>query len=113
MGSDLHPGKASRRGRRTINRGPTLRQEFVQLGDRMIGDARENIAEPGERVHFHQFARSDEASQDRRGLAAAVAAEKGPVGTAHGKAAQSSLGGVVIDGEIWILTVARQRGPVL
>ena len=90
-----------------------MRQEFVQLSDRMIGDVREHIVEPCEGVHFHQLARSDEASQYRRGFAATVAAEKGPIGTAHGKAAQSSLGGVVIDGEIRILAVARQRDPVL
>ena len=64
-----------------------MRQEFVQLGDRMIGNAREHIVEPGEGIHFHQLARSNEASKDRRCFAAAIAAEKGPVGTAHGKAA--------------------------
>ena len=90
-----------------------MRQELVQLGDRTIGNAREHIVEPGEGIHFHQLARSNEASKDRRCFAAAIAAEKGPVGTAHGKAAQSSLGGVVIDGQIRILAVARQRGPFL
>ena len=84
-----------------------MRQEFIQLGDRMIGDAREHIVEPGERIHFHQLARSDKTSQHRRCFAATVAAKKGPVGAAHGKAAQGSLGCVVVDGEIRTLAVTR------
>ena len=64
-----------------------MRQEFVQLGDRMIGNAREHIAELGEGIHFYQLARSDEASQHHCGLAAGGRCRKGPVATAHGKAA--------------------------
>jgi hypothetical protein len=29
-----------------------MRPEFVQLGERMIDDAREHIVEPGEAIHF-------------------------------------------------------------
>ena len=56
-----------------------MRQQFTEPFDRMVGDAAENIAEPGKRIDLHQFARCDKAAQHGRCLAAVVAAEEGPV----------------------------------
>jgi hypothetical protein len=45
----------------------------------MHRDTREHVTEPGERLDAGPLAGSDEASQYRRRLTAAVAAEEGPV----------------------------------
>jgi hypothetical protein len=39
-----------------IGERPTMRQEFVELGDGIVGDARQHVAKPGKRVDFDQFA---------------------------------------------------------
>jgi len=61
-----------------------------QLGepaDRMAGDARQNITEPGEGLDPSTLANGDEAEQNRRRLADIVGAEKvqlpRPIGTAR------------------------------
>ena len=83
-----------------------MRQQVVQVSDRMVGDAGEHIAEPGKRIDSGQFARSDEAAQNGRGPAAIVAPEEGPVVAAH-RAPQRPHGGVVVDRQIAVGTVPR------
>jgi hypothetical protein len=73
-----------------------MRQQFFKPLDGIFGDAAEDIAEPGKRIDPDKFTRSDEAAQDGRGPAAAIASEEGPVVTAHGKAPQRPLGTVVV-----------------
>src|SRR5665213_4363663 len=60
-----------------------------------------------------QFTRSNEAAEIRRDPAAVVAAEENPVVTTHCKAPQRSLGTVVVDQQIAVETVSRQRRSVL
>src|ERR1700722_4241026 len=79
----------------------------------MFRDARKYIVEPGEGVYFYQLAGGHETAQNRRGASAAVAAKKRPVVAAHGPAAQGALGSVVVDGQIRMVAVTRQRDPVL
>ena len=67
--------------------GPAMRQQLIELIDRVIGNAAKNIAKPGKWVNLHQFAGSDKAGQHRRRLAALVAAEKRSVVPSNGKAA--------------------------
>src|SRR5262249_51406814 len=64
-------------------------------------------------VAYHQFTGSHKASQHRRCAATTITTEKRPVVAAHGPAAQRTFGVIVVDGEIRMLTVARQGGPVL
>jgi hypothetical protein len=71
----------------------------------MVGDAAENIAEPGKRIDLYQSAACDEAAQKRRCLAAAIATEEGPVVPSDREATQRPLGTVVVDGEIAIAAV--------
>ena len=72
-------------------------QQFIEPGEGKLADAREHIAKPGERIDLHQLAGSYKAAEDSRGPAAAIAAEEGPVGAAHGEAAQGALGVIVVD----------------
>lgn len=51
---------------------PSVWQQFFKLFDRMVGDAAENIAEPGKRIDLDEFAGGDEAVQNRRRPAAVV-----------------------------------------
>ena len=90
-----------------------MRQKVVELGDRIIGDALEHIAEPGERINAEKLAGSDKAAEHGCGLTSVIATEEGPVVAADGNAAQSPLGGVVVDGQIAVVAIARQRRPVL
>ena len=61
---------------------PVVRKQFAQPGDGVCRDAREHVAEPGKRLDAAPLAGSDEASQHRRRLAAAVAAKEWPVAAA-------------------------------
>jgi hypothetical protein len=54
-------------------------QKLIELADGMVGDAREQVAEPGERIDLHQLAGSDKAAEHCRGLAAVIAAEERPL----------------------------------
>ena len=58
---------------------PVVRQKFMQPGHTMLRDARENIAEPGERLDAAPFAGSDKAAQHGRDLTATITPEEGPV----------------------------------
>ncbi len=62
-----------------------------------VGNAREDVPEPGEGVHAGQATGSDEAHQHGRRPAADVAAHEHPVAAAHGDAAQRPFGRVVVD----------------
>jgi len=88
-------------------------QQVIELLDRAFSDACEHVLEPGEWVHLRQFARGNETPQHRHRLAATIAAHEGPVAPAHRDAAQAPLGVIVVDGQVAIFQVARQRLPVL
>jgi hypothetical protein len=82
-----------------------MRQQFVELVDRVFPDAREHVLEPGEGIDLQQFARPDKAAEDRHGLAAPVAAYEQPVVAANSDTAQASLGVVVVDREIAVFAI--------
>ena len=65
-----------RRGSRRL---PVVGKQLTEAGDGVPRDARKHVVEPGKRFDTAPFARSDEASQHSRRLAAAVAAEECPV----------------------------------
>ena len=89
--------------------GPAVRQQFFKPFNRMFGNAAEHISEPGKRINSGQFTGSNEAAENSRGLAAVVAAKEGPVVTTHCKTPQRPFGAVVIDQQIAVGTVPRQR----
>src|SRR5438067_2258184 len=60
-----------------------MRKQFSEASDGVRRDAREHVAEPGKRLDAAPFAGSNEASQHRRCLTAAVAAEECPVAAAN------------------------------
>src|ERR1700684_1039665 len=92
---------------------PFMGQQFTESFDRMVGDAAENIAEPGKRIDLHQFAACDEAAQNRRGPATVIAPEESPVVPSDREATQRPLGTVVVDGEIAVAAITCERRPVL
>src|ERR1700687_4825231 len=85
---------------------PVVRQKLGNPGNGMIGDAGENVFEPGERIDSDALTGSHETPQHRGGLAALIAAKEYPVVAAHCYAADRALGGVVVDLEISVLAVA-------
>src|ERR1022692_2718264 len=92
---------------------PAVRQQFTESFDRMVGDASENIVEPGKRIDLRQFAGCDKAAQNRRRPASVIAAEERPVIPSDRKAPQRPLGAVIVDGEIAVAAITRERRPVL
>jgi hypothetical protein len=58
---------------------PSMRQQFTEPFDRIVGDAAEHIPEPSKRIDLRQFAGCDKAAQNCRRLPAVIVAEKIPV----------------------------------
>lgn len=75
-------------------------QELIELADRRGRDAGQDVAEIGERINPMPLTGGDETEQDGGGAAAVVRAAEEPVLAAEGHAAQSVLGGVVVDGQV-------------
>ena len=86
-----------------------MRQKFIQAADGMISNAAEHVAEPGERICLHEFARRNKAAQHGRGPASVVAPEESPVIPSDREAPRRPLGPIVIDGQIAIAVVTRKR----
>src|SRR6516164_1933271 len=62
---------------------PLVGKQFARPGDGMRRDAREHVREPGERLDAAPIAGSNEAPQNRRRFAAAIAAKECPVAAAQ------------------------------
>ena len=60
-----------------------MRQKFGDAVDGMVGDAGEDVLEPGEGVDIHALARGYEAAQHRSRLTADITAKKRPVAATH------------------------------
>jgi len=58
---------------------PVVRQQFGEPGDRMGGDARQNILEPGVGINSHALTGGHETALYRCRVAALVAAKEDPV----------------------------------
>src|SRR5665213_3915753 len=91
---------------------PAMRQQFFEPFDRMIGDAAKYVVEPGKWIDLRQFAGCDEAAQDRRRFPSVIASEESPVVASDREAPQRPLGPVVVDRQIAVATIARERRPV-
>ena len=92
---------------------PVVGKQFTEPGDRVRGDAREHITEPGKRFDAAPLAGSDEASQHRCRVAAAVAAKEGPVATAQRDIAVGPFRGAVVNLQLAVFQKARQRLPLI
>ena len=79
----------------------------------MRRDARGDVAEPGERLDAGPLAGGDEAPQNRRRPATAVAAEEDPVAPAQGDIAVGPFRGAVINLQLAVVQKARQRLPLI
>src|SRR5260370_39101888 len=79
----------------------------------MGGDAGQDGLEQSEGIDTNPLAGSHEAPQYRGRRAALVTAKEYPVVAAYCHAADRALRGVIVDFQISVLTVARQRCPVL
>src|SRR5215475_10073356 len=86
---------------------PVVRNQFTEPGDGVRRYAREHIVEPGKRLDAAPLAGSDEASQYRRSLTTAIAAEEGPVAAAQRDSAVGPFGGAVVDLQFTIFEKAR------
>src|ERR1700686_2304200 len=93
--------------------GPAVWQQFIEPVDGVVGDAAENVAEPGKRIYLNEFAGSDETAQYRRCLTAFVAAEESPIIPSDREAPQRPLRRIVINRQIAVAAVSGQRRPVL
>ena len=72
-------------------------KQLVETTDRMVGDAGEDVGQPGLRVDVVQLGRDDEALEDGSALAVAVGAGEQPCLSAERDATQGSLGGIVAE----------------
>ena len=90
-----------------------MRQEFSEPVDGMIGDAGEDVSEPGKWIDLDALTGSCEATQHRGRSAALISAEEHPVVAADGYTADGALGGVVVNLQIPVFRVACQGSPVL
>ena len=79
----------------------------------MRRDARQHIAEPGERLDRIAFARCDEAHQYGGRSTAGIPAKKCPVVTANRDVAVGPFRGAVVALQITFLQIARQRFPLV
>ena len=72
-----------------------MREQFREAMNRMGGNPREHVLEPGERFDGVPLAGCHETPQHRRRLAALVAAKEGPVAAANREPADGPLSGVM------------------
>ena len=79
----------------------------------MAANPRQDILEPSEGIDSDALARGREAPQHRAGFAAFVTAEEHPAVAPHSHVADRAFGGVIVDGQISVLAIVGQRGPVL
>ena len=86
-----------------------MREQFRDATDRMGGDPRQHVLEPGEWLYASPLAGSHEAAQHCRGVAALVAAKEGPIAAAHCDAADRPFGCLILDLQVPVFTVAGQR----
>ena len=92
-------------------------QQVLDLGlgrcGRQSGELGEHISQVDTRVVAAGFGAFDQGIGDHSGFAAAWAAGKHPVFTAHGDHAQGSFGGVVVDSGAAVVEIAGKRRPVI
>ena len=88
-------------------------EEILEPSCGMIGQAGEDVGEPGLRVDAVELGGFDERVHGGRTFATAIGAGEGPVVAADGDAAQRPLGSVVGEADPAISQEAVERGPAL
>ena len=81
--------------------------------DRMFGDARQHVGEPGLRIDVVHLGRDDEAVHGGGALAAAIRAGEQPCLATERNTAQRSLSGIVREADAAIVEEAGERRPAL
>src|SRR3984885_2480554 len=79
----------------------------------MLGDASQDIGEPGLRINIVHFGGNDEAVQYRGPLAATIGAAEQPRLPTQSDATHAALGGIVGQTDAAIVEEARERDPTL
>jgi hypothetical protein len=79
----------------------------------MIGDAGEDVSEPGAGIDVVEPARLDKREHGGGAVAAAVTATEGPVLSSDGDAAHGPLGGIIAHAEPAVVEEAREGAPSL
>src|SRR5437764_2399052 len=95
-----------------LSGGPVMWQKFGDAVDGVIGDASEDVFEPGERLDIHALTRGYETAQHSRCPAADIAAKKHPVATTQSHTTNAALRACVVDFQIAVFRVTVQRCPV-
>ena len=86
-------------------------QELVNTVDRMIGDVSQHMAQPGFGVDTVQLGRPDQRVDGGSAFAAGVGAGKQVVTATNGQPTQSAFCCGVVDLDLAVIAVARQRRP--
>ena len=92
---------------------PVPGQEFVEPGLWQVGDAVENIGEPGLRVDVVELGGADERVHHSRPLAAAIGAGEEPGSSPETQGPQRALGGVVRQADSTVVEEAGEAAPSL
>ena len=90
-------GAATLRCRYVVNGcwlAPVPGQQLVETSDRMVGDAGEDIGQPGLRIDVVELGGHDQAVQEGGALTASVGAGEQPNLPSESQAAQRPLGGI-------------------
>ena len=90
---------------------PVPGQEFVEPGLWQVGDADENIGEPGLRVDVVELGGADERVHHSRPLAAAIGAGEEPGSSPETQGPQRALGGVVRQADSTVVEEAGEAAP--
>ena len=86
---------------------PVVGKQFAQPSDGVCRDAREHVSKPGKRLDATPLTGSDEASQHRCRLAAAIAAKECPVTAAQRDVAIGPFCSAVVNLQLAVFEKAR------
>ena len=90
---------------------PVPGQQLVEPGGGVIGDAGEDVGEPGLRVDVVELGGDDQGVHEGGALTAAIGAGEEPGLAAEGDAAQRALGGVVGQADAAVVEEAGEARP--
>src|SRR5579859_8284649 len=96
-----------------VGRVPIPRQQLVEPLDGMLGDARENVGEPGLWIDIIHLGRDDQAVHYGGPLAATIGAAEQPGFSPQGDTAYAAFSGIVGQADAAIVEEARERDPAL
>lgn len=77
----------------------------------MVADQSQDVTEIGLRIEAVELGALDQGVDDGGALAAAVGAGEEPVLTADGERPDRTFGGIVVDLQIAMVSIAGERGP--